>query len=61
MQVEFYLAGEINQVIDSIPWVRCASGNVFYVSFINTFVQSNLLGPIQQQTATTQTLLEIIL
>ena len=28
MQVEFYLAGEITQVIDSIPWVRCASGNV---------------------------------
>ena len=25
MQVEFYLAGEITQVIDSIPWVRCAS------------------------------------
>ena len=29
MQVEFYLAGEITQVIDPIPWVRCASGNVF--------------------------------
>ena len=29
MQVEFYSAGEITQVIDSIPWVRCASGNVF--------------------------------
>ena len=28
MQMEFYLAGEITQVIDSIPWVRCASGNV---------------------------------
>ena len=28
MQVEFCLAGEITQVIDSIPWVRCASGNV---------------------------------
>ena len=28
MQVEFYLAGKITQVIDSIPWVRCASGNV---------------------------------
>ena len=26
--MEFYLAGEIAQVIDSIPWVRCASGNV---------------------------------
>ena len=29
MQVEFYLAGEITQVTDAIPWVRCASGNVF--------------------------------
>ena len=29
MQVELYLAGETTQVIDSIPWVRCASGNVF--------------------------------
>ena len=29
MQVEFYLAGEITQVINSIPWVRCASGNVY--------------------------------
>ena len=28
MQVEFYLAGEITQVKESIPWVRCASGNV---------------------------------
>ena len=28
MQVAFYLAGAIAQVIDSIPWVRCASGNV---------------------------------
>ena len=30
MQVAFYLAGEITQVIDSIPWVRCASGNVLF-------------------------------
>ena len=30
MQVGFYLAGEITQVIDSIPWVRCASGNVLF-------------------------------
>ena len=29
VQVAFYLAGEITQVIDSIPWVRCASGNVY--------------------------------
>ena len=25
----FYLAGEKTQVKESIPWVRCASGNVF--------------------------------
>ena len=29
MQVSLYLAGEINQVKESIPWVRCTSGNVF--------------------------------
>ena len=29
MQVEFSLAGDITQVKESIPWVRCASGNVF--------------------------------
>ena len=29
MQVAFYLAGKITQVKESIPWVRCASGNVF--------------------------------
>ena len=28
MQVAIYLAGEITQVKESIPWVRCASGNV---------------------------------
>ena len=31
MQVALYLAVEITQVIDSIPWVRCASGNVFSI------------------------------
>ena len=30
MQVAFYFAGEITQVLDAIPWVRCASGNVFW-------------------------------
>ena len=29
MQVAFYLAGDIPQVLDAIPCVRCASGNVF--------------------------------
>ena len=28
MQVTFSFAGEITQVLDVIPWVRCASGNV---------------------------------
>ena len=25
-----YQAGEVTQVMESIPWVRCASGNVFF-------------------------------
>ena len=29
MQVEPPLAGEITQVLDALPWVRCASGNVY--------------------------------
>ena len=28
MHLAFYFAGEITQVLDAIPWVRCASGNV---------------------------------
>ena len=35
MQMTFYLAGEITQVKESIPWVRCASGNV-YATFVAT-------------------------
>ena len=31
-QVSFFLAGEIIQVKESIPWVRCASGNVYQTS-----------------------------
>ena len=31
LQVEPPLAGEITQVLDAIPWVRCASGNVLQV------------------------------
>ena len=27
--VAIFLDAEITQVIDSIPWVRCASGNVY--------------------------------
>ena len=32
MQMALYLAGEINQIKESIPWVRCASGNVFFIA-----------------------------
>ena len=31
MQVAFFLAGEITQIKESIPWVRCASGNVLFI------------------------------
>ena len=36
MQVGFYLAGEITQVLYAIPWVRCVSGNV-YISEVYLF------------------------
>ena len=29
MELAFILAGEITQVKEPIPWVRCASGNVY--------------------------------
>ena len=28
MEVAFFVAGEMTQVKESIPWVRCASGNI---------------------------------
>ena len=31
--VVIFLAVEITQVIDSIPWVRCASGNVSFALY----------------------------
>ena len=34
MQVSFYRAGEITQVKESIPWVRCASGNVYFYFYM---------------------------
>ena len=48
MQVAFYLAGEITQVKESIPWVRCASGNVYLMNLgdapsLNIWVVKNLL------------------
>ena len=37
----FYLAGEITQVIDSIPWVRCASGNVYYYLLYRSIAEAH--------------------
>ena len=41
-QIWPYLAGEITQVKESIPWVRCASGNVSSQcwKFISDLVES---------------------
>ena len=36
----WFLAGEITQVIKSIPWVRCASGNVFFDNLNTTSIGS---------------------
>ena len=33
--VAIYLAGEITQVLDAIPWVHCASGNVCLRNSLN--------------------------
>ena len=38
IQVALYLAGEITQVKESIPWVRCASGNVLHQDCVRTFL-----------------------
>ena len=42
MQVAFYFAGKIIQVLDAIPRVRCASGNVWHIrfTFANTFANT---------------------
>ena len=41
-EFSFFLAGEITQVMDSIPWVRCASANVSSQcwKFISDLVES---------------------
>ena len=52
MQGTFSFAGEITQVLDAIPWVRCASGNVlmfspsfsFLLCFLWSFAALVLLG-----------------
>ena len=50
MQVAFYLAGEITQVKESIPGVRCASGNVclsgcfvFLSTYSNIFIRGKTI------------------
>ena len=42
MQVAFFLVGEINQVIESIPWVRCASDNVQNCSLRSDYVDVDI-------------------
>ena len=37
MQVTFSFAGELTQVLDAIPWVRCASGNVSFQDNLRCF------------------------
>ena len=44
MQVAFYFAGEITQVSDAIPWVRCASGNVFLLCVDQSIDLSSQIG-----------------
>ena len=44
LQVEPPLAGEITQVLDAIPWVRCASGNVFVLAPPTPLLAKNLNG-----------------
>ena len=35
-----FLAGEITQAQESIPWVRCASGNVYSLGCMRTWGQT---------------------
>ena len=44
MQVALYLAGEITQVKESIPWVRCASDNVW--NTVLNSKRSRNMGPL---------------
>ena len=44
MQVSLFLAGEINQVKESKPWVRCASDNVWYLLTNITVLHVSLPG-----------------
>ena len=47
MQVALYLAGEITQVKESIPWVLCASGNVFMAPHMQVIVQATAVAAPQ--------------
>ena len=44
MQVAFCFAGEITQVLDALPWVRCASGNVLDRRHMS-IISDKILGP----------------
>ena len=41
----FILAGEITQVIESIHWVRCASGNFYFILFLHLFCIYYIIAP----------------
>ena len=43
MQVAFFLAEEIARVKESIPWVRCAAGNVFIGNLLLVIPASSYL------------------
>ena len=49
MQVAFYFAGEITQVLDANPWVRCASGNVFVCGFAAIFLEGLYFASVSQK------------
>ena len=49
MQVEPPLAGEITQVLDALPWVRCASGNVFCFFSLQFYHTCHQNGPSVSQ------------
>ena len=46
MQVAFYLAREITQVLDAIPWVRCASGNVSLIFLFICNLVASVINPL---------------
>ena len=62
MQVTFILAGEITQVKESLPWVRCASSNVLltiYKAFDMLLKQANY--QLTEHTQSPDVLVELLL